>query len=478
MTANRMMLRDKTMQAEWGLFETLLAKREDGAWASCEDESVLSLSDRFLRRLPKPERMQISHWLTLNDPTMERINRRFALWAHEAQWPPEGGWRCWLFMGGRGAGKTRAGAEWVRACVKAGLARRVALVGPTLGDVREVMIEGPSGLRSVCDANERPAYNVSRRRLVWPCGVEAFAFSAEDPESLRGPQFDLAWCDEIGAWAHDEATWDMLAFALRLGAHPRVMATTTPRPRRLVKRLVRLAARGDGVAMTRAATDQNVGLAEETVRALHAQYQGTRLERQELEGELIEDPPGALFTRDMIERWRVAPRDTASLVCERVVVAVDPPAGVDGDACGIVAAGLRDGVVYVLADASARGLAPLDWARRAAALARQVGAGRIVAEANQGGEMVREVLRHAAADEPVAVKLRHATRSKRDRAEPVSVMYAQGGVRHAGLFRELEDEMCAFGAEGGGSPDRVDAMVWAVSELSGKRGARPRVSKL
>ena len=224
--------------------------------------------------------------------------------------------------------------------------------------------------------------------------------------------------------------------------------------------------------MTRAGTGENVGLSEGAVAALYDAYAGTRLARQELDGELVEDPPGALFTREVIERWR-AGRPPGF---ERVVVAVDPPAGLAGDACGIVAAGVLDGIVYVIADASVRGLAPLDWARRVVGLAREVGAGRIVAEANQGGEMVREVLRLAAGDEPVVVKLRHATRSKRDRAEPVSVLYAKGGVRHAGVFRELEDEMCSFGADGMASPDRVDALVWAVSELTGKVGVAPKVS--
>lgn len=424
--------------------------------------------------------------------------------ALDAQTPPEGDWRVWLFLGGRGAGKTRGGAEWVRREVVEGRARRVALVGPTLGDVREVMIEGPSGLRAITPAYERPSYEPSRRRLCWPNGAEAFAFSAEDPDSLRGPQFDAAWCDEVGAWAHDVDTWDTLMFALRLGEAPRVVATTTPRARALVKRLVK--EHGLGRAeMTRAGTQANAeNLAAGFVSSLEEAYAGTRLARQELMGELVEDPPGAMWSREVIEGGRVrlseigrpppsGREDAASRlplcstgggqVFERVVVAVDPPAssGAKADACGIVAAGLRNGVVYVLADASCRGLRPLAWAERAVAAAREWGAGEIVAEANQGGEMVRQVLEMAGAGarEGLRVRLLYARESKTDRARPVSAAYEQGRVKHAGVFRELEDEMCSFGAEGvHASPDRVDALVWAVKALRDKPAVGPRILNL
>jgi phage terminase large subunit-like protein len=403
-----------------------------------------------------------------------------AIWlavASEHQVPPPGDWRTWLFMGGRGAGKTRAGAEWVRGEVAAGRARRIALVGPTLGDVREVMIEGPSGLRSIAPDEERPIYSVSRRRLVWPNGAEGFVFSAEDADSLRGPQFDAAWCDEISAWPKGQSVWDMLSFALRLSAHPRAAATTTPRPEPLVRRLVEQAMAGRaGVVMTRATTRDNAdNLAPGFVAALEANYAGTHLLRQELEGELLDGVEGALFTREIIEDGRVRLEDVGGgrpPVFERVVVAVDPPASVGetADACGIIAAGRRGDTVYVLADASVRGLKPLDWAGRALALARAWGAGEIVAESNQGGEMVRSVLEIAGATPRagVRVKLLHAKKSKRDRAAPVSALYQRREVRHAGVFRELEDEMLAFGAEGAKSPDRVDALVWAVMELKEK----------
>jgi phage terminase large subunit-like protein len=455
-------------------------------------------------------------------------------WAETAQLPPPVDWRVWLFMGGRGAGKTRAGAEWVRGLVESGAARRIALVGPTLGDVREVMIEGPSGLRSVGLEENRPAYEVSRRRLIWPNGAEGFAFSAEDPDSLRGPQFDAAWCDEIGAWPRDNATWDMLMFALRVGRDPRVAATTTPRARPLVKRLARHI--GRSVALTRAATRDNAhNLAPGFVDMMEDDYAGARLGLQELDGLLVEDPPGALFTRDVIERGRVRlgeigrgswannkersptqpppfgggvwPADVEGIFApataealpqmgeggegggpshrpafDRLLVAVDPPAtsGPRADACGIVAAGRIGPTIYILADASARGLKPLQWAGRAVALARTWGAGEIVAEANQGGEMVRQVLEMAGAlpREGLRVTLRHARQPKQERARPVSVMYDQGEVRHAGVFRELEDEMCAFGAEGERSPDRVDALVWAVASLTWNPGPKPSIRPL
>lgn len=390
--------------------------------------------------------------------------------AHPAQLPPETDWRIWLFMGGRGAGKTRAGAEWVRQQVLAKAARRIALVGPTLSDVREVMIEGPSGLARI-GKGERPVYEVSRRRLVWrSSGAEAFVFSAEDADSLRGPQFDLAWCDEIAAWPKGEAVWDMLAFGLRLGTNPRVFATTTPRPVPLVRRLMKLEAAGAAV-VTRAATHANAAaLAPGFIASLEARYGGSQLGRQELLGELVEDPDGALFLRAWIDDNRASGLAGAiPATFDRVVIAVDPPAGAGpgSDACGVIAAGRAGDVIFVLEDASVRGLPPAGWAARVMQAAGRWGAGRIVAESNQGGEMIRAVLQAAGAG-PLAsrVVLKHATRSKHDRAEPVSALYASGRIRHAGFFRDLEDEMCAFGAEGGRSPDRVDALVWAINDLT------------
>jgi len=391
---------------------------------------------------------------------------------------PETSWRNWLLMGGRGAGKTRAGAEWVRYAVFAGQCGRVALVGPTLGDVREVMIEGPSGLRAIEVVSDwRPSYNVSRRRLEWPNGAVGLVFSAEDADSLRGPQFDAAWCDEIAAWADGEAVWDTLQMGLRLGDAPRCVATTTPRPVGLVQRLVA----GEAV-VTRAATAANAAfLAPGFVEQVTRTYGDTMLGRQELNGELIADPDGAIWTRSMIDEARVS---QAPEQFEDIIVAVDPPAtsGPRADTCGIVAAGIAQASgfgrrCFVLGDGSVQGLRPLDWAARVAALARDVGASRVVAEANQGGEMVSAVLSSAGCDVPV--QLVRARLGKRARAAPVAALYERGDVSHVGVLRALEDEMCRFGAAGfSGSPDRVDALVWAVNTLLLEGGGNPRVRRI
>jgi len=375
-------------------------------------------------------------------------------------------------MGGRGAGKTRAGAEWLRYSVLHGGCRRAALIGPTLSDVREVMIEGPSGLRSIAQTSEEPPiYEVSRKRLVWENGAEAYVFSAEDADSLRGPQFDVAWCDEVAAWAKGQAVWDMLQMGLRLGDAPRAMVTTTPRPVALVKALV-----ADPLtAVTRAKTADNAAnLAPGFLSIVERAYGGTRLGRQELDGELIEDLEDALWTRTMIEGGRIG----APPALDNVIVAIDPPAtsGPKADACGIVAVGTceagRKG--FVLADASAQGLSPLEWAERATALAGRLGAGGLVAEANQGGEMVRHALETAGCRLPV--RLVHAKAGKTARAMPVAALYEAGRVAHAGVFRALEDEMCSFGAQGfAGSPDRVDALVWGLWALMLDRKDAPRV---
>jgi len=374
--------------------------------------------------------------------------------------PPGTEWRTWLFQGGRGAGKTRAGAEWARWSAMAARGGRMALVGPTLHDVREVMIHGESGLMAVePDPARRPVYHPSRRLLEFHNGALAQVFSSEDPDSLRGPQFDAAWCDEAAAWTYAEATWDMLQMALRLGPHPAALVTTTPRPTRLMKRLV---AAPDTV-VTRAATRENAAhLSPAFLNAVEAAYGGTSLGRQELDGLLLDEPEGALFLRSRIEAARAG---LVPLLAD-VVVAVDPPAtsGPGADACGIIAAGRAGTDCFVLGDASARGLKPLDWAGRVVELARQAGAREVIAEANQGGEMVRQVLETAGC--PVPVRLVTARLSKRARALPVAALYDQGRVHHAGQLGALEDEMCAFGAEGvSGSPDRVDALVWAVWAL-------------
>jgi phage terminase large subunit-like protein len=414
-----------------------------------------------------------------------RAARDFIALAHRHQEPPAAAnngapWTTWLMLGGRGAGKTRAGAEWVRAAALglppyAGAPHgSIALVGETEHDVREVMIEGPAGLLAVSPRSQRPHWTATRRRLEWPNGAVAYAFSAEDPEQLRGPQFDAAWCDELAKWKHADATFDMLQFGLRLGQRPRQLVTTTPRPLALIKRLIA----DPRTAVTRAATQANAAhLSPAFLDEVLARYAGTRLGRQEIDGELIEERADALWTRSLIEAARVA----AAPPLARIVIGVDPPGSArpGADACGIVAVGLAEsGIIYVLEDGSVQGLAPAGWAAKAVALYRRLAADAIVAEVNQGGDMVRSVL--SAIDPALPVRCVRATRGKWLRAEPVAMLYSQGKVRHVDPpLAALEDEMADFGLDGlssGRSPDRLDALVWAVTELTQRGGWQgPRI---
>jgi phage terminase large subunit-like protein len=417
-----------------------------------------------------------------------RLADDFIALAHRHQEPPAhanngGPWTTWLMLGGRGAGKTRAGAEWLRAQAL-GLppyasvpARHIALIGETWRDVREVMIEGPSGLLRLGHRRERPLWLPSRRRLEWSNGAVALAFSAEDPEQLRGPQFDAAWCDELAKWPYPDATFDMLQFGLRLGPRPRQLVTTTPRPIALIKRLVA----DPRTAVTRASTHANAAhLSPAFLDEVIGRYAGTRLGRQEIDGDIIEERADALWTRAMIEAARVPEAPPLA----RIVVGIDPPGSgrAGADACGIVAAGLaEDGRIYVLEDASVQGLAPAGWATKAVAVYRRLRADALVAEVNQGGDMVRAVL--AQVDPALPLRCVHATRGKWLRAEPVAMLYSQGKVKHVDPpLVALEDEMCDFGLDGlsgGRSPDRLDALVWAVTELMA-RGAwqGPRIRAL
>jgi phage terminase large subunit-like protein len=423
-----------------------------------------------LASLPESQRQNFLE--SLSPTETDGLIEDWHFWARADQLPPSGAWTTWLVLGGRGAGKTRAGAEWIRALVDAGQAGRIALVGETLGDVREVMIDGPSGLTSLTRKG-RPRYEASRKRLLWPNGAVAQAFSAGEPESLRGPQFDAAWADEVAKWRYAEATWDMLQFGLRLGSRPRQVVTTTPRPVPIVKRLM-----GDPTTqVTRASTYENrANLADAFFNSVISRYEGTRLGRQELDAELIEDNPDALWSRAMIDatRVRVAPD------LKRIVVAVDPPAtsGPDADECGIVVVGVdADGKAYVLDDRSMGGLTPLTWASRVAKAYRDFEADRIVAESNQGGEMVSTILRQVMPTAPVT--LVRATRGKWTRAEPIAALYERGAVAHVGAFAKLEDQMCDFVAGQGKSPDRVDALVWALTDLLlGKAGGNPMLRRL
>jgi phage terminase large subunit-like protein len=435
-----------------------------------------------LRRIAKGETPR-KELLELPRDVLEFVWRRVRP-LHDHQLPPERAgddWTTWLVLGGRGAGKTRAGAEWVM-----GLASgfgwlthepvgRIALVGETFAAARDVMIEGPAGLLKIHEPGERPAWSPTLRKLEWRNGAVAHVFSAEDPDSLRGPQFEAAWCDELAKWRHVEETWDMLQFALRLGARPREIVTTTPRPIPLLRRLLS----DERVAVSRAATEANAqNLSPVFLDRVVGRYAGTLKGRQELGGEMVEDRPDALWTRDAIERLRVERAPPLA----RIVVAVDPPvsSGREADACGIVAAGVDEaGFGYVIEDATVQGLPPQGWAQRAVALYRRLEADALVVETNQGGEMVEAVVRQV--DPGVPVTPVHAKRGKYLRAEPVSSLYAKDRVHHVGTFPALEDEMCDFGPGGlssRASPDRLDALVWALYALMLQERAAPRVRAL
>lgn len=424
------------------------------------------------------------HQLSLEN--LETLVHDWQIWARDDQLPPPykdqaTPWYIWLLLGGRGAGKTRAGAEWVRAMAlgKAPIAeepaKRIALVGETLGDARRTMVEGESGLLEIHPANERPLFEPSKRRLTWPNGTIAELFSAEDPDALRGPQFMAAWCDELCKWSNAEATWDMLQFALRLGDHPRQVVTTTPRPTALLRRLLD----DEKTFLSRSRTHDNAAhLSRQFMATVSARYGGTRLGRQELDGELIEDKSDALWQRHNIE----ASRKRQSPELQRIVVAIDPPvtSGKNADTCGLIAAGIDDdGHGYVLKDRSTKGLAPLKWAQTAITLFYEFNADRVVVEVNQGGDLVEMVLRQI--DESVPIKKVHARRGKWLRAEPIAALYEQGRISHVGTLPELEDQMCNFGPgglEGGQSPDRLDAMVWALTELMLLPASKPRLRRL
>jgi phage terminase large subunit-like protein len=422
--------------------------------------------------LPKAQRHAFLTSLTRRELTF--IRNGWFFWARDDQWPPDGHWQTWLVMGGRGAGKTRTGAEWVRAGVEGPYPRfeTIALVGQTHHDVREVMVEGVSGLLSVFPSSQRPTFEPTRRRVVFDNGAVAMLFSAEDPDSLRGPQFSAAWCDELAKWRYDEATWDMLQFGLRLGDHPQQIVTTTPRPTALIRRLMA----DKGTVISRASTKDNAAnLAQGFLKAVNERYGGTRLGRQELDGELVEDRDDALWQRADLERDRV--KEAPELI--RIVIAVDPPvtARKTSDACGIIACGLgEDGRAYVLEDASLPQASPERWAQCAVDLWHRLKADCLVVEVNQGGDMVKSVI--AQVDARVPVTSVRASRGKYLRAEPVATLYAQGKVHHVGAFPELEDEMCDFGLKGlsnGRSPDRMDALVWALTALMLEGQGNPRV---
>lgn len=431
----------------------------------------MHLSASSLRSLSPAKKHNFLESLT--DFEAKVLAHEWRFWARESQLPPFGNWSHWLLLAGRGFGKTRAGAEWVRGLAEKQDGIRIALVAPTLHDARAVMVEGDSGLMAVSPPWCKPKFETSKRTLTWPNGSVATLFSAEEPERLRGPQHHYAWCDELCAWRHQQESWDNLLFGLRLGDMPRTMVTTTPKPTALLKSLLVQ----ETVAVTKGSTFDNLdNLAPTFASEILAKYEGTRLGRQELMAELLEDVPGALWQRTQID----ALRTTAAPALNRIVVAIDPPvtAGEKADECGIIAAGTgEDGVAYVLADASVQGLSPAAWARKAIALYHSLQADRIVIETNQGGVMAENVLRQV--DPTVPITSVHASRGKRARAEPVAALYEQSRVYHAGHFPQLEDQMCSFtGERGKESPDRVDALVWALTHLMLGKKARMNIRQL
>jgi phage terminase large subunit-like protein len=372
------------------------------------------------------------------------------------QQPPSGDWRVWLIMTGRGWGKTRTGAEWVRYQVEECGKRRIALVARTAADARDVMVEGESGLLSVCPPWNRPTYEPSKRRVTWPNGAMATTYTGDKPAQLRGPQHDAAWSDELAAWRYPE-TWDMLMFGLRLGERPQVVVTTTPRPVAHIKNLVS----DPMTALVTGSTYENSANLPPVVLAdLRRKYEGTHLGRQELEGLLVDDVPGALWRRAMIDNGRVE----AAPDLVRIVVAIDPAVSTTEEAneSGIVVAGVDDeNQGYVLDDITLKGT-PQEWASHAVTAYYKWNADRIIAEVNNGGDMIEHTVRMV--DNTVSFKQVRASRGKQTRAEPVAALYEQGRVHHVGVFPEMEDQMCMW-VPGDTSPDRMDAVVWALTEL-------------
>jgi phage terminase large subunit-like protein len=422
---------------------------------------------------------------TMTFQDMLDVDAEFERWVHDGQVEPTGkGWRTWLMLAGRGFGKTRAGAEWIEKIARSRPGVRIALVGATIDEARRVMVEGVSGVLSVARRRRhRVKWEPSLGRLRWPNGSEAQLFSGDSPDGLRGPEHDFAWCDELAKWGEPEAAWMNLQMGLRRGVRPRALVTTTPRPIDLLKRI-----RGaEWTVTTTGRTDENVNLSEGFVEMMIATYGGTRIGRQELDGELIEEIEGALWSRELMERSRLPHPQTPSPEGEgafdRIVVGVDPPAGVgEGcDACGIVVCARRGDGLYVLADETVQGLSPEGWSNRVAAAAARWRASIVVAEANNGGAMVESVLK--AADSGLRVKLVHASKGKVARAEPVALRFEAGRAFLAGSFPKLEDQMAGMIAGGayegpGRSPDRADAMVWAMTELGETRSGLPRVRRL
>lgn len=422
--------------------------------------------------------------LQLGPAKAEELSYTWPFWARPQQMAPEGNWNTWFINAGRGFGKTRAGVEWVRGKVKQGH-KRIAAIAATNSDIERVMVNGESGFLARCWKGDKtdkgvlmgkPQWSPTKRLLTWENGAYVQFFSAEEPERLRGPQFEAAWCDELAAWNRDRDTWDMLQFCLRLGKHPQTCVTTTPKPTKLVRDILK----NPKTTVTYGSTfDNSANLASTYLEAVKTQYEGTRLGRQELYAEILDEASGALWNRQTLAGCEIEvdnPVEFAESLA-RVVVSVDPAvsANAESDMTGIIVAGSDiNGVCYILQDATDR-YTPEGWAAKAIELYHQYGADRIVAERNQGGEMVRYTFKTV--DETIPIKLVHASRGKFARAEPVSSLYERGRVKHVKGLDALEDQMVQWEPLGGiGSPDRLDAMVWAVTELALKGIAKPELN--
>lgn len=416
----------------------------------------------------------------LSPKEIAALKWHWPFWARPNQLAPEGDWITWLLLAGRGFGKTRCGAEWVRQKAQEFPGCRIALVGETAADCRKVMVDGESGILACSPPDFMPTYYPTNRQLVWPNGSIAETYNATEPDQLRGPQHHFAWCDEIAKWKYMQATWDQVQMGLRLGEKPQQVITTTPRPLELIKKILN----DKDTVVTKGRTYDNAGnLAAPFLKKITEEYEGTRLGRQELEAEILDDIPGALWQRSAIDLNRLA---EVPLDMERVIVSVDPATSNEegSDETGIVVVGLArdaDGYTkgYVLEDGSIKG-SPEEWARRVVHLYRKWEADKIVAEKNQGGDMVASVIK--AVDRSLSPKLVHASRGKYIRAEPISSLYEQNRVSHVGRFDKLEDQMCTFSVDnirgnGMGSPDRVDALVWGLTELFDKLTGRRRSEK-
>ena len=435
------------------------------------------ITAELLRNLPDDEVASILK--QLGPKKAAELQHDWGFWARPEQLEPDGNWNTWVALAGRGWGKTRAGAEWVRHRIRSG-DKIVHCVAPTKGDVRRVMVEGDSGLLNVCwegDETYRgkhigyPVWSPTNNSLTWENGAKAVFFSAEDPERLRGPQAYSAWCDELCAWRNAQDTWDMMMFGLRLGRHPKVFVTTTPKTTKLIRNIL-----GDEkTVVSKGSTyDNAANLAGTFLDAVRKTYEGTRLGRQELYAEILDEASGALWNRGLLAKCEVEKDEVPTL--NRIVVAIDPAvtANAESDMTGIIVAGVDvNGTAYVLEDHTGR-YTPQQWASKAIQLYRDHMADRIVAERNQGGDMVRHTLHTE--DETVPVKLVHASRGKMARAEPVSALYEQGKVKHVRGLNDLEDQMVQWEPLGSiGSPDRLDALVWALTDLSLNGYAKPQL---